>query len=52
MQWFSITTSLLNSDNLKLVIAQLYNEFQVCNFTIIADPKAGNGGMIRQELDF
>ena len=29
---FQVTTDLLNSENLKIVIAQLCNELQVCNF--------------------
>ena len=30
---FQVTTDLLNSENLKIAIAQLCNELQVCNFT-------------------
>ena len=32
---FEDTSNLLNSDNLKVAIAQLCHELQVCNFTII-----------------
>ena len=32
---FQIKTDLLSSENLKIVIAQLYNELQVCNFTML-----------------
>ena len=30
----TITADLLNSGNLKVAIAQLYNELQFCNFTM------------------
>ena len=30
---------LINSENLKLAIAQLCHDIQVCNFTVIADQK-------------
>ena len=36
---FQAISDLLNSENLKVVFAQLCNELQVCNFTVIADPK-------------
>ena len=32
---FHATTDLLNSDNLKVAIAQLCNELQVWNFTML-----------------
>ena len=32
---FQVTTDLLNSENLKIAIAQLCNELQVCNFTML-----------------
>ena len=32
---------LLNSENLKVAIAQLCHDIQVCKFTVIADPKVG-----------
>ena len=32
---FQATTHLLNSENLKVPIAQLCNELQVCNFTML-----------------
>ena len=35
MQWFQVTTDLLNRENFKLAIAQLCNELQVCNFTML-----------------
>ena len=38
---FKVTTDLINSENLKAAIAHLYNELQVCNFTMLADPKVG-----------
>ena len=31
---FQVTTDLLNSENLKIAIAQLCHELQVCNFTM------------------
>ena len=36
---FQVTTDLLKSENLKVAIAQLCNELQVYNFTVIAPPK-------------
>ena len=36
---FKVTTDLLNKENLKVAIAQLCHEWQVCNFAVIADPK-------------
>ena len=30
---------LLNSENLKVAIAQLCHDIEVCNFTVIADQK-------------
>ena len=38
---FQIKSDLLNSESLKVAIAQLCNELQVCNLTVIADPKVG-----------
>ena len=38
---FQDTTDLLNSQNLRVAIAQLGNQLQVCNFTVIGDPKVG-----------
>ena len=35
MQNFQITTHLINSDNVKVAIAHLCNELQVCNFTML-----------------
>ena len=32
---FQVTTDLLNRQNLKVAIAQLCNEYQVCNFTMV-----------------
>ena len=32
---FQVISDLLNSENLKIAIAQLCNEFQVCNFTML-----------------
>ena len=32
---FKVTSDLCNSENLKVNIAQLCNELQVCNFTIL-----------------
>ena len=32
---FQVTTDLLNSEELKVAIAQLCNELQVCNFTML-----------------
>ena len=32
---FKVTTDLLNWENLKVAIAQVYNELQVCNFTML-----------------
>ena len=32
---FKIQLNLLDSENLKVAIAQLCNELQVCNFTIL-----------------
>ena len=32
---FQVTIDLLNSENLKVAIAQLSNELQVCNFTML-----------------
>ena len=40
MQYFKVTTDLLNSENLTVAIAQQCNALQVCNFIVIADPKA------------
>ena len=36
---FQVTTDLLNSENLKIAMAQLCNELHVCNFTVMAEPK-------------
>ena len=33
--FFEVTTDLLNSENLKVAIAQLYKELQVCDFTML-----------------
>ena len=38
---FQVRSDLLNSKNLKVAIAELCNELQVCNLTVIADPKVG-----------
>ena len=35
MQWLQVTTDLLNSMNLKIAIAKLWNKLQVCNFTML-----------------
>ena len=35
MQYFQVTTDLLNSQYLKIAIAQLCHELQVCNFTML-----------------
>ena len=32
---FSVTTDLLNSENLKGAFAQLFQEFKGCNFTMV-----------------
>ena len=32
---FQVTTDLLNRENLKVATAQLWNELQVCNFTML-----------------
>ena len=32
---FKVTSDLLNSENLNVAIAQLWNELQVCNFTML-----------------
>ena len=32
---FQVTSDLLNIENLKVAIAQLCNELQVCNFTML-----------------
>ena len=32
---FQVTTDLLNSQYLKIVIAQLHHELQVCNFSML-----------------
>ena len=32
MEYFQVTTDLLNSDNIKVAITQLCNELHVCNF--------------------
>ena len=47
---FQTRSGLLNSDNLKVAIAQPCNELQVCNlciFYFIADPKVGEQDMER-----
>ena len=36
---YQVTANLLNRQYLKIAIAQLGHELQVCNFTVIADPK-------------
>ena len=35
MQPFQVTTDLLNSDNLKVAITQLWNDLKFCNFTML-----------------
>ena len=35
MQQFQVTTDLLNSENLKVAIAQLCNDLQACNVTMV-----------------
>ena len=35
MQFFQVTSDLLNSENLKIAIAQLYNELHICNLTML-----------------
>ena len=35
MQKFEVTTDLLNSDTLKVAIAQLCNELKIHNFTML-----------------
>ena len=38
---FQVITDLSNSENLNVAIVQLCQDLQVCNFTVIGDPKVG-----------
>ena len=43
-----LTTDLLNSENLKVALVQLCHDLQVCNFTMLADPKFGEQYIYRK----
>ena len=45
---FQVTTDLLNSEKLKVAITQLCHDIQVCNFTVITDPKVGGQHIYRK----
>ena len=48
MQCFQVTTDLLNSGNLKIAIAQLFYELQVCNFDYVIDDSKVHENILKQ----